>query len=191
MKTFGFAISAPYKPLSADEICLRRERVGKELAIRQPALSNEVAPRSVDHRRRTACVDLKRRKIGQIVHYRAMNESRATLPRVLGLRLRQYGDIPEIRLLARPLLGKLAHVQIGQRACTPVQVHLARWLVGFIAIYPFVEYMLCDRLDRSKSSSTRKQHDRTGIVFTQKKRAERRFDAQDVALLDRRFDCAE
>ena len=51
--------------------------------------------------------------------------------------------------------------------------------------------MLCDRLDRSKSSSTRKQHDRAGIVFTQEKRAERRFDAQDVALFDRRFDCAE
>jgi hypothetical protein len=77
------------------------------------------------------------------------------------------------------------------RACTPVQVHLARWLVGFIAVYPFVEHMLCNRLDRSKSSSTRKQHHRPGIVFTQEKRAERRFDAQDVALLDRRFDRPE
>ena len=51
--------------------------------------------------------------------------------------------------------------------------------------------MLGNRLDRRKTGATSEQHNRPRAVLAQEKRAERRFDAQDVALLDRRFERAE
>ena len=192
INTLGFAISSSVQTsLCVDQICLRRERVGKEFAVRQPALSNEVASCSVDHRRCTARVHLKRGKIGQIVHDSPMNEARAdpaTRPRA---GFRQHRDIVKIRLLASPRFGQLRQVQILAAACTPIQVDRARWSCGVSAVDALMECMLCDRLDRSKAGAAGKQHDRARVVFAQEKRTERRFDPQNVALFDRWFECPE
>ena len=78
-------------------------------------------------------------------------------------------------MLGLPLHRQIEHVQVGARARAPVQHHLA--------LHADVQGVLDDALDRREAGAAGDEDDRLVAVFAQEERAERTFEAQDVALL--------
>ncbi|CAM2158584.1 hypothetical protein PT2222_40385 [Paraburkholderia tropica] len=157
-----------------------RERVRVELVFGQAVMLREIALRRLDHHRRAARVDLMAGQIGQILDHGAVHEARAAGPGVLRGGLGEHRHEAEVRDVLRPLLGEVQQIQVLLLARAPVERHRA--------VQVLVNRVLDDRLERREAGARREQHDGLVRILAQEEGAERRFEAQDVALFHLRED---
>ena len=155
-----------------------REAVREELVAGQRARFDERLARGVDHRGAAARIDLIARQIGEIVENRLVDEAPAARP--CGVGLGQHRDIREVRARLLPLARQVGQVEIANRPHAPVQDHRSR-LIDLV-----VERMLDDAFDRREAGTAGDEDDRLVRLLAQEERAERPFEAQDLAPLELR-----
>ena len=100
-----------------------------------------------------------------------MDETGPVGPPAFRGRVRQHGDEAEVVRL--PALRNVEHVEIALCAATPIQGHLS--------FESPLQGALAHRLDRREAGAARHHHDRLVRLLAQEKRAERAFEAQQVA----------
>ena len=150
----------------------------KNSLVRQAAQRREVPARRVDHRRRAARVHLVAGQVAEIVQHGLVHEPRSAGPHVGCRRFGQHRDEREIRVLRLPFAADERKVQVALRARAPVQHDLARHAV--------MQHVLDHRLDRGKPGPAGDEDHRLVAVLAQVERAERTFEAENFAALERR-----
>ncbi len=116
------ARSLPGRRRRLSDIGLRGEAVGVELVFRQLARGDEVLARRVDHDRHAAGIDLVLRQVREVLHHRAVHETRAARPVVLRQCLRNHRHVGNAALRGPPL-GQRVHVEVLRPTPAPVKRH--------------------------------------------------------------------
>src|SRR5437016_10776403 len=100
-----------------------------------------------------------------------MDETGAVDPLAFGGGVREHGNKAEV--LRLPALRNVEHVEIALCAATPIQ--------GHFSFDSPLQGALAHRLDRREAGAARHHDDRLVRLLAQEKRAERAFEAQQVA----------